>query len=919
MPGYSANAQAALIKAVSVFEEEPSPSSSSNLTEDAPQIKRVFEPKRMVESVEDLIDGVTLGLILHQLDPSFDTSALETNSNTSRYLTNKRNIQSIYKGLFRYIRRAVPELACQAKKFDYHAIAENPDAQGISQLLAVMLGVAALGPEAQHYIPRITGLDKHTQAEIMQIIQTIQQDINSSQGDDDVDEAIDAVMEARDIDLLVEEQNAALRSQLDLTKRQLSDYITRLDHLQTSHEELRFDKEKNDRELEVLRKATIDGANNAEMIKNLEIQVHDQMELIARHEETIRRDERIKSQLEAEVLKLTEKCKEAEELRDQATEWKHKAEDLEKKANTAERYKQKLESQQHLVKEVQNLQYEKTELQDQIKILLEDQDRGTRTRKAEDELTKMITQSEQHLWDERSQKNQLMKDIAALEDEVIRLRARQSHDENFIKDLQEQLESGGAAQSAEPGALGVAGNLEDELNDAATEDGQPSQVNLPLELSRLKAENDLLRSTVGSGDTAPLRRELDEEKRQRAHLQKNYNDIFEKHAVLHDQMEALINNMTGEGLVKAIDEADAPDGNHILTSDYYRTKAFLNIKQSLLQCEFELEQSKKREKDLSVQVADQGRELLAAKAQLSALDKEGADALKELKSADVTIISSLKSELDYTREQLSYTIAERDAQQTQLVDALLTKDKLRKEVEEGRELQDINGTGDAPPDPSKKGELIEKLRARLREIREQLERSETDRIDLQRKLKAAHDGEAVAAQKAASDQIIRNLERENALISSAWYDLTSRLQSNHVVLQRRHEAPRSWLNKQRQMVNDSTNYALKLCDITLTTYLTKRQSLPRRIHSHPYWLILPGPQDCPLSFLDPDILIIADTALEIRVSYFPLSIFEALRGSLYRCYAEESYIGLQLRFNRDSGQILQSHSLINIETEVVGF
>ncbi|EWG52760.1 hypothetical protein FVEG_11397 [Fusarium verticillioides 7600] len=777
MPGYSANAQAALIKA----------------------IKRVFEPKRMVESVEDLIDGVTLGLILHQLDPSFDTSALETNSNTSRYLTNKRNIQSIYKGLFRYIRRAVPELACQAKKFDYHAIAENPDAQGISQvnfssvhaycvrltfqLLAVMLGVAALGPEAQHYIPRITGLDKHTQAEIMQIIQTIQQDINSSQGDDDVDEAIDAVMEARDIDLLVEEQNAALRSQLDLTKRQLSDYITRLDHLQTSHEELRFDKEKNDRELEVLRKATIDGANNAEMIKNLEVQVHDQMELIARHEETIRRDERIKSQLEAEVLKLTEKCKEAEELRDQATEWKHKAEDLEKKANTAERYKQKLESQQHLVKEVQNLQYEKTELQDQIKILLEDQDRGNRTRKAEDELTKMITQSEQHLWDERSQKNQLMKDIAALEDEVIRLRARQSHDENFIKDLQEQLESGGAAQSAEPGVLGLAGNLEDELNDAATEDGQPSQVNLPLELSRLKAENDLLRSTVGSGDTAPLRRELDEEKRQRAHLQKNYNDIFEKHAVLHDQMEALINNMTGEG-----------------------TKAFLNIKQSLLQCEFELEQSRKREKDLSVQVADQGRELLAAKAQLSALDKEGADALKELKSADVTIISSLKSELDYTREQLSYTIAERDAQQTQLVDALLTKDKLRKEVEEGRELQDINGTGDAPPDPSKKGELIEKLRARLRELREQLERSETDRIDLQRKLKAAHDGEAVAAQKAASDQIIRNLERENALISSAWYDLTSRLQSNHVVLQRRHEAPRSWLNKQRQMVNGQLRF-----------------------------------------------------------------------------------------------------------------
>ncbi|KAF5027205.1 hypothetical protein F66182_693 [Fusarium sp. NRRL 66182] len=738
MPAYSPKAQAALLKAVSLFNPGPSsPSSNSPLTTVPPQVKRVFEPKRSAESIDDLFDGVTLGFILHQLDPSFDTSTLETNSNTSRYLTNKRNIQSIYKGLFRYIRRAVPELACQAKKFDYHAIAENPEPQGISQvssipdlsreefsiltlkLLAVMLSVAILGPDAQSYIPRITGLEKTAQAEIMQIIQTIQHDIENSQGDDDVDDAIDAVMEARDIELLVEEQNAALRSQLELTKRQLSDYITRLDHLQTSHEELRFDKEKNDRELEVLRKATIDGANNAEMIKNLELQVHDQMELISRHEETIRRDERAKSQLEAEVQKLTQKFIELEELRDQATEWKHKAEDFEKKANTADRYKQKLEAQQHLAKEVQNLQYEKSELQEQIRILLDDQDRGARTRKAEDELTKMITQSEQHLWDERSQKNQLMKDITALEDEVMRLRARQSHDENFIKDLQEQLQNGGSSQGATPGVLGQASSLEDELNDASDEDGQAGQVNLPLELSRLKAENDLLRNTIGSGDTAPLRRELDEEKRQRAHVQKNYNDMFEKHAVLHDQMEALINNMTGEGLVKAIDEAGLSFG-HILTSEYYRSKAFLNIRQSLLQCEFELEQSRKREKDLTAQVADQGRELLAARAQLSALDKEGADALKEIKSSDVVIISSLKSELDHAREQLSYSTAERDAQQTQLVEALLAKDKLRKEVEESRDMQDINGTGaegDAP-DGSKKSELIEKLRARLREIRE---------------------------------------------------------------------------------------------------------------------------------------------------------------------------------------------------------
>lgn len=58
--------------------------------------------------------------------------------------------------------------------------------------------------------------------------------------------------------------------------------------------------------------------------------------------------------------------------------------------------------------------------------------------------------------------------------------------------------------------------------------------------------------------------------------------------------------------------------------------------------------------------------------------------------------------------------------------------------------------------------------------------------------------------QAAHEQIIKNLQRENAMIATAWYDLTSRLQSNHVVLQRK-DQPKSWLNKQRQMVNGESS------------------------------------------------------------------------------------------------------------------
>ncbi|KAF4591528.1 microtubule binding protein HOOK3 [Ophiocordyceps camponoti-floridani] len=758
MPPYSHRAQVALLNAVN----------------------RVFDLDRAAESLDDLTDGITLAHILHELDAEFDPSHLESNSGSSKYLTNKRNVQAVYKGLFRFIRRQVPELGCQAKKFDYHAVAEKPEAQGISQILAVMVAAAALGPANGKYVPRIQdGLDRDGQAEIMQIIRAMQADGANYKDDEDLEEALDAVMEARDMDLLVEEQNAALRHQLDSTRKNLSDYITRLEHLQQSHDELKYEKEKNDRELEILRKATKEGANSAEAIKLLEAQVHEQMEIIARNEEAIRNHDRIKSHLETEVQKLTQKSMQADELRDQVIEWRHKAEELEKKANTADRFKQKLEAQQGLVKEVQNLQYERAELQEQLRTMIIDQEKSLRTRNAEEELTKMITQSEQHLWDERNQKNQLVKDFAALEEDLGRLKAQRAHDERFIQDLQEQLQQGGASSSQGEalGTLPATSSLEDELNNAAVDEWQP---NVPLEMSRLKAENDLLRRNLSStGDVAVLRREVEEERLQRERLQQKYNDVFEKQTLAQEQIRALTSDPTSQS------------ASHMLRSQ-------------LLQAQSELEGVNKRYRELQSKTADIERELTSAKGQLSAAEKGGIDAIQELKSTDVLISESLKKELERLREEYRLVVGERDAQKSQLIEALLAKDKFRKEAEEAKELYDASAAGASVAETSEAPKLvkkIEKLRARLKERKQQLEQSEQDKLDLQTKLTASRAGEDSDAQRASTNQIIKNLQRENDLIATAWYELTSRLQSNHVVLQRRQDAPRSWLNKQRQMVN----------------------------------------------------------------------------------------------------------------------
>lgn len=54
-------------------------------------------------------------------------------------------------------------------------------------------------------------------------------------------------------------------------------------------------------------------------------------------------------------------------------------------------------------------------------------------------------------------------------------------------------------------------------------------------------------------------------------------------------------------------------------------------------------------------------------------------------------------------------------------------------------------------------------------------------------------------------QELANLQRENRLITTAWYDLTTRLQSNTVVLQRRSEPPKGWLGRQRIAVKGVGN------------------------------------------------------------------------------------------------------------------
>ncbi|KAF6828082.1 microtubule binding protein [Colletotrichum musicola] len=741
-----------------------------------------FPLERKAESINDFLDGHLLSQVLKDLDPSFDQN------------TTEGALSNVYKGINRLVYRECPGLSGKVKAADIRSRAGEAQPEAVTQLLAVLFAVAMLGTDNERFVVRIT-TDVSDKSDLFQL-QRITQDMKTAMDEADaadLDEVSDAPHESHDADLAMEADNIRLRSDLDKKGKLLADMETRLGHLQESYDDLKDEVVAKGRELEAFHSAQ-DGAGK-EVIRSLELKLREQDELIANQEAQAEDDRIAKERLVSEVSALKAKTQKLEALDDEVKELRFKNEELSRKANMVERYKQKLEAQSTLSKEMDNLLYEKEQMQ---RDLIEYE----KVLKRNQALEQTNEQYASKLRDYELQYVELDAQRRALHDDTMQLRARLASldaqrlsDERLISELQEQINAGTGHLATSPDAASAGFSLEQELEGA----GSSAPPNLSLEVSRLKAENNLLRSGMGSAsENARLRQELEDERRQRERLQTTYNETFEKHQLAEAQVSALIGG-GGEKSVQLVDLAIPYGLKRVLTQEYHHSEVLANLKVQLAQKTHELESEKRRLIEVQAQLADKDRELLSARTDLSAVAKDSVNALEELKSTDQLISASVREELEAARQQIKNLSADLESRQSSLINTLLEKDKLRKELDEVKEgRQD----GAEPTEAAQKlQEKVDKLRVRLKERQSQLEKSEQDKYDLQRKLKAAEGGEAAAAQKAASDQIIKNLQRENALIATAWYDLTSRIQSNHVVLQRRNEVPKSWLGKQRQMVN----------------------------------------------------------------------------------------------------------------------
>jgi protein HOOK3 len=614
-----------------------------------------------------------------------------------------------------------------------------------------------LGENNRDYIARLQTLEPAILGPIMHMIMAKQEECKRLAASTDVDELIDQVLQTRDVDLAHEEEHASILLELETSRKQGSDLLSRLEHLQRNYDELVQEHNRQQDELAELRRSGSDSEFTSQRDKQ---RIREQEDVIASQEGEIQGYNETIRGLKVQIREYEKRVQKMDDLNDQVTELRHTNTELSKKANAAERYKQKLEAQQSLVTENSNLIFEKASLQkdhdDAVAKIsaLEESLRKYKTR--EDSRTHAISEVSREVED-------LRVELLKKDQELATLKALRENDERVIYELQDQLKNGHSTPMT--GALASASfqdslsSLEAELNGADDDvpPPPPAVVAAPpppsatatLEISRLRAEIAILKSDTASSDEFKrLRDERDSMSAQVEALRRERLDSLEKQAYRENLIRDVLAKSGAEGLVHA-DLLEMYTANALDSSlDEIDTKFAV--------ARAAAEGKKKQLEDLQARLGDVERQLVVANASLEAVAQSELDAIEIIKQAEFTVSTSLRAELDTNRQERMRLQADLIQCQADLVAAYQSKDQIRKELDEIRESQDktLIASDEESPDSAKTlGEKLDKMRSRLKQRTEVgsvhcrpahgmlttppqlLEKTQQELFDLQRKNK----------------------------------------------------------------------------------------------------------------------------------------------------------------------------------------
>ncbi|KAI1634166.1 hypothetical protein F4809DRAFT_619862 [Biscogniauxia mediterranea] len=719
------------------------------------------ENELRVKKPEHLFDGAFFSILLEILDTGYNPERFQQSlaASVADEGARRRNLHIIHMGLIDFARRNCAKIEPLIKNIDFQALDREPTRTGMFEvnnpskpvsggssrpfpdgapfqptpaasrpmaklcfqiLVAFVCAACFREDDNSRYVTLVTGLNEKYQQSIFQILQEVEARL--AQGIDVIETDMDANTSAAnlDADLAQEAALAHLQREAEEAKRMAGGLRVRLDRLQDNYDELVRKHEELQDENEQLHKQIESEAGNFDRHR-LQRQLKENESLIANLENERNFLVEEKERLIKDKGRLEAMSQKAESLIDENQELKSKNEELSKKANMADNLRKKLEALKPLEAELKALQNDRIDL---AKAYDELENARLRIETLKRESEAYATKMQGYEIDIANFRDQKL--LLAAQNNELRLRVgdleqRSQLDEAVVKDLQEKVMMLDPSAATEDSPVARQTSLEDELSESTNTLSLGN-----LELQRLRAENAVLKSSIGTEtEKGQLIQEIEDMRASRQAIQDKYNDIFERYTVGQNQLDALIQNMGQSG-----------------------EEAYSNLRTQVLAEQTRTKQVERELETIKQQLSDSERALLEARGDLNAVGKSSLDALAELKKTDGMLAVSLRAELDADRKKYKALKDESEALQKQLLTAFIEKDELRREAEQAnRELQKAADGQTVSTDSVKQSEKMEKLRTRYKQLQQQFEQSELKNRELERTLKAVRAGSDADAQK----------------------------------------------------------------------------------------------------------------------------------------------------------------------------
>ncbi|QSZ34517.1 hypothetical protein DSL72_006111 [Monilinia vaccinii-corymbosi] len=623
-----------------------------------------------VTKIEDLTDGLVLSDMLEDFDPAFSVKDLPRPSTSTQWVASKQCLEAVYKSLIRYVHKCCDSwvnAAIVEFPINFNALARYSDPTESMKLLTIFLLVSLKGPIRHRFIDRIQKkLDIDTQTILANYVETIEKDFEAAVPGIKTIPA--HVTDSREI-LDLEAKYSIVVTDLEALKKRNADLITRLETISESRDSILDEHREQERLIKQLQATVNHGGKTEYTEKRLE----EAERLIAIQEQQLD-DARLEIERRDKELMST-KYRQNLEIQNKLEELEAENAALSKKANKVDHYERKLAQQNAIERE-------NSRLREQLDILQENQKDYDKVHLENDllkttrsEYMKVLETQENTITDLRNRTMRLEDELRSRTDDLELALERQRHDERYINELQERANS----QSPEEPSEGL--SLEDELKRSDSPQGPNPQ----LEISRLRAELQVLKSNDGGKANAELRTELQRSEMEVRRLREKTQELKEAHAITQDQIATIMGDRsllsTDELLVLAVDKV-MNIGPFQLTLDTFNRERAKSTGQLLYSdATQEIEKLNRKINELSSNLTSVERDLLRARADLSAMDSDEITALEQLKEANQLLASSYEKDLTLLQAQHENLRREFVDQQSHLVAALKSKTKLSEQLQ----------------------------------------------------------------------------------------------------------------------------------------------------------------------------------------------------------------------------------------------